>query len=252
MAYRRATRSHKGMAPRSGGAVIAFVGSEATGKSTLVAQMREWLGEHFAVKQIHAGKPNHTLLSFVPNCFLPLLRWLAPSSRSTRVESRIVAQQPAVQGPKGFPLIFAVRSALLAYDRRSLLIRVFGRAANGSIVLCDRYPSLAGGAPDSPQLSRLPVPAGRFSVRRLLAQLETHLYRQIPPPDLVIHLSAPLAVTLSRNAARGKVEPEDYVRRRHALSCDLDFGDTPVLKINTDQPREQTVRQVKQAIWSAL
>lgn len=252
MAFRRVTRSHKGMAPRSGGAVIAFVGSEATGKSTLVSEMREWLGEHFSVKQIHAGKPKSTLSSFFPNVLVPLLRAILPSSRSTRVESRLVSTEPATESPKGYPLAFAFRSALLAYDRRSLLTGVFGRAANGAIVLCDRYPSLANGAPDSPQLSALPAPPGRFSVRRLLAHLEARLYRQIPPPDLVIHLSAPLEVTISRNATRGKVEPEDYVRRRHARSVHVDFGQTPVYRINTDQPFERTVREVKQAIWNAL
>ena len=252
MAFRRVTRSHKGMAPSSGGAVIAFVGSEATGKSTLIAEMREWLGQHFAVKQIHAGKPKSTMSSILPNLLVPLLRAMLPSCRSTRVENRLISKEPASQSPQGFPLVFAIRSALLAHDRRSLLAGVYGQAANGAIVLCDRYPSLVSGAPDSPQLSDLPLPSGRFSLRRLLARIETRLYRQIPPPDLVIYLSAPLEVTIARNATRGKVEPEDYVRQRHARSCHLDFGHTPVHKINTDQPFDRTVREVKQAIWNAL
>ncbi|HZI23525.1 MAG TPA: hypothetical protein VFD46_00525, partial [Chryseolinea sp.] len=55
MVIRRLTRSQKELMPRSGGAVIAFVGPEATGKSTLIAEMSKWLGEHFAVEQFHAG-----------------------------------------------------------------------------------------------------------------------------------------------------------------------------------------------------
>jgi thymidylate kinase len=148
--------------------------------------------------------------------------------------------------------MFAIRSALLAYDRRLLLTRAFSRAANGTIVLCDRYPSLLSGAPDSPQLSHLAVPPGQYSVRRLLAQIEARLYREIPPPDLVIYLTAPLEVAVLRNATRGKKEPEDYVRRRHARSSNLEFGKTPVHEINTDQPLDQTVLEVKKAIWNAL
>jgi ribose 1,5-bisphosphokinase PhnN len=74
----------------------------------------------------------------------------------------------------------------------------------------------------------------------------------MPPPDLVVNLYAPLEVVISRNASRGKREPEDYVRRRHARSANVDFGQTPVQRINTDQPFDQTVLEVKKAIWNAL
>ena len=62
------------------------------------------------------------------------------------------------------------------------------------------------------------------SVRRVLAALEDRLYRDIPTPDLVFHLTAPLDVTLARNAARAK----NGARRntcdfRHAIAADLLF-----------------------------
>lgn len=248
---RRLTRPRKGMVPRSGGAVIAFVGSEATGKSTLLAEICAWLGEHFSVTQIHAGKPAPTLLTAVPNALVPLLRAAFPSRRSTVVEAQVVAEPRPDHAATTYPLIFGIRSTLLAYDRWSLLTRAYGRSANGHIVLSDRYPSSQGGAPDSPQLAHLPVPPGG-GVRTWLARAEARLYRRIPPPDLVIYLSAPLEVTVARNAARGKREPEDYVRRRHARSANLDFGQASVYRINTDQPFEQTVHEVKQAIWNAI
>ncbi len=46
MLFRRLLRSKKGMVLQAGGATIAFVGPEATGKSTLLAEMSHWLGEH--------------------------------------------------------------------------------------------------------------------------------------------------------------------------------------------------------------
>jgi thymidylate kinase len=252
MLFRRLTRSKLSMIPQSGGVVIAFVGSEATGKSTLLAEMKGWLGEHFTVEQIHAGKPKPTLLSAVPNLLVPALRSLLPGYRSTRIENQHLAEKPSEKSPKDYPLVFALRAVLLAYDRRSLLTRAFSQAANGTIVLCDRYPSLQSGAPDSPQLAHWPVSSHSSGVRRLLAQIETRWYREIPPPDLVIYLHAPLEVTVSRNASRGKKEPEDYVRWRHARSLSLEFGKTPIYKINTDQSFAQTVLEIKNAIWNAL
>lgn len=252
MFLRRLNGTQKGMVPRGGGAVIAFVGPEATGKSTLIAETRSWLGEHFDVEQIHAGKPKSTLLSVIPNMFVPALRSLLPSARSTNVEAQYTHDEQSENSRTFYPLIFAIRSALLAYDRRSLLSRAFGRAANGTIVLCDRYPSMQSGSLDGPQLSHLPVSPNRYSLRRRLANIEARLYREIPPPDLIIYLGAPLEVTLARNASRGKKEPEEYVRRRHSRSSKLEFGNTPIYEINTDQPLGQTVLEVKNAIWNVL
>jgi thymidylate kinase len=255
MFLRRITRSQKGMILRNGGGIIAFVGSEATGKSTLISEMRGWLGKHFFVKQIHVGKPKSTILSFLPNIFLPLFRSIFPASRTTKVSTVIPDHKPAKKEGKtqaGFPFLFMVRSVFLAYDRFSLLTRAFRQAANGAIILCDRYPSETIGAPDSPQLSEMAAANNGFSFRRLLAQLESRMYRKMPTPDLIIYLSAPLEVTVSRNAARGKTEPEKYVRLRHAQSTNLDFGKIPVYEINTDQPLEKTVAEIKKALWNAL
>jgi thymidylate kinase len=252
MLIRRLTRSQKELIPRSGGAVIAFVGPEATGKSTLIAEMSQWLGEHFAVQHVHAGKPKSTPLTFIPNLLVPALRSLFPSSRSTRLEAQYHYEELSEKPRSSYPFIFALRSALLAYDRRSLLAKAYGRAANGAIVLCDRYPSSQIGAPDGPQLSQIATSTNGYSVSRRLAQIESRLYRQIPPPDVVIYLNAPLEVALVRNATRGKKEPEDYVRRRHARGSNLEFEKTPVHKISTNQPFEKTVLEVKKAIWNML
>jgi thymidylate kinase len=252
MLSRRLLASQRDKALLSGGAVIAFVGPEASGKSTLLAELSQWLGHDLAVARVHAGKPPATFLSALPNLLVPALRLLLPESRSTRVEADQASSVRRERPQPGYPLLFGIRSVLLAYDRRSLLVRAFSQAANGTIVLCDRYPSLGSGAPDGPQLSHFPLPPGRGSLRRLLARVEASLYRDIPPPDMVLQLSVPLEVAVLRNETRGKREPEDYVRLRHSLIANLDFGRTPVHRINTDRPVAETVLEVKRALWNLL
>ena len=246
----RLTGSTRKLTPAGGGLVVAFVGSEATGKSTMLAETQRWLGEHYTVKRIHAGKPPATALTFVPHVLLPSLRRLLPEQRTTRVEAEYL--QESVPSPRRFPLVFGLRSVMLAYERKLLLTRAFARSSNGTIVLCDRYPSSRSGAPDSPQLGHLPAPDAKMSFRRWLKVLEARLYRDIPRPDLVIYLTAPLDVTLARNAARAKIEEESFVRIRHSQTSSLEFDDVPVHKINTDQPLETTVREVREVIWDAL
>ena len=244
--YRLAGSSKK-LTPAAGGALIAFVGSEATGKSTLLSEIQGWLGRHYTVRRVHAGKPPSTLLTIVPHTFLPVIRRVFPEHRSTRVQ----AEQVRTTDRKA-SLLFALRSVMLAYERKALLTRAFAWSEEGTIVLSDRYPSLKGGAPDSPQLTHLPMPSGRISLRRWLTGLEARLYCEIPDPDLVVHLSAPLEITLARNEAREKTEAEDYVRFRHALSSSPQFDDAAVYKVATDQPLDDSVQEIKQAIWHTL
>lgn len=249
MFWRRARGTKTKMTPISGGVLVAFVGSEATGKSTLLAETYSWLDTQFAVTQCHVGKPKPTLLSAVPNLLLPLMRSLLPGQRSTEIERQLVSDP---ENQEILPLLFMVRAVLLAYDRFRLLTRVSARAANGEIILCDRYPSVKNGAPDSPQLAHLATESSQKAVTRYLAGVESGFYQAMPLPRLIIYLSAPLEVTLSRNAQRGKTEPEAYVRWRHARSANLDFGTIPVFWIDTDQPFGQTVQAVKTAVWNTL
>jgi thymidylate kinase len=225
--------------------VIAFVGSEATGKSTILNEVESWLGRGHRVRRVHAGKPPSTPITFVPHVLLPALRAVFPEQRTLAVEERNEDGDRATE--RTYPLLFGVRSVMLAYERRALLSRAV-RAGRGAIVLSDRYPSDTSGAPDGPQLAHLPMPSGRFSVRRALARLEGRLYRDIPVPDLVFHLSAPLEVTLARNAARDKREPEDYVRFRHELSSRLRFDGAPVYPIDTDRDLELVVQEIEGVI----
>lgn len=245
-------RRPKRLRLRSGGALVAFVGPEATGKTTLINEIRGWLGEHLDVECVHAGKPASTKMTIIPNMAVPLLRVIAPTLRPSKVESRRAILQDNTLVPWVYPLSFAIRSVLLAYDRRVLLSRAFARAANGTIVLCDRYPYIAPGASDGPKLMHYPLPRDRYPIRNMLATLERKLHLQTPEPDLIICLKIPVEIAVARNRRRGKKEPEDYVRRRHVAGVSVPQGRTPVSLIDTNHQLEDTVRDIKRTIWDIL
>lgn len=254
-AIARSRGSKRRLSPGTGGAVIAFVGPEATGKSTLLEDTERWLGAHFTVRRVHAGKPPSTLLTALPNLLLPALRSLFPGQRSTRVTAGLAAaveeQAPASAG-NSFPLLFGIRSVLLALDRRALLVRAHASASNGAIVLSDRYPSVERGAVDGAQLGHDHGSPAERSVRRRLAALEARLYRDIPPPDLVVYLTAPLEVALERNRERGKSEPESYLLTRHTRSSRLEFDRTTVHRLETNRPLDEVTAQLRRLVWRAL
>lgn len=240
-----------GQERRGRGAVIAFVGSEATGKSTMLAGTAQRLGERTDVRSVHAGKPPPTALTRVPNSLLPALRRLAPGQRSTRVDARRV-EHGDDDGLDLPPLLFAVRAALLAHDRRTLLRGAHAASAAGAVVLCDRYPSSVTGAPDSPQLARWSSDVDGHPVLSRLVRAETRLYAQIPAPDVVFHLWAPLDVTLERNRQREKTEPEELVRLRHQQAGTLRFDGCPVHRLDTTRPARTSLDEVEDVVSRVL
>lgn len=232
------------------GAVVAFVGSEATGKSTLLARTGERLADQATVLTVHVGKPPGTALTALPNLLLPLLRSLAPAQRSTHVDARRV--EHGDEGPSLPPLLFSVRAVLLAHDRRRLLRRAHAAAARGTVVLCDRYPSSVTGAPDSPQLARWRGATGGHPLRSWLVRTETRMYDDIEAADVVFHLWAPLEVTLQRNRDRDKTEPEDLVALRHRQAESLRFDRSPVVRLDTRRTPEESLQDIHDAVCDVL
>src|SRR6266478_5032132 len=151
-ACRKAWRTLRGGTPTqallSGGAVIGVVGSDGSGKSTVVAEMSRWLGEFLSVATIHGGKPPPSVPTALPRLLLPLLRRMMPRYRTTRIELR-AAEGTEPEGMRPGPLlVYALRALMLAYDRKKLLIRAHRRAANGTLVLSDRYQNRQPGVPE--------------------------------------------------------------------------------------------------------
>lgn len=246
-------------APRSrpSGAVIAFVGPEATGKSTLVAATTDWLRETAPTHSIHAGKPPPTAVTAPVAQILPLLRRRAGDLRTTRLEHAAASrlnEAPPAAGWKS--LVYASRAVLLAWERRCLLLRAGNAAMQGQFVVCDRYPSELPGAMDSPRLLPQTVPAGIAGYPyRWLAALEKSLYAQIPPPDVVVRLYVSLETAKQRNKDRSKDDKQGdaYIAARHAQCRQWRrHGTRHIIDIDTEQPLDVTIGSVRQAIARAL
>lgn len=243
----------------AGGAVIAFVGAEATGKSTLVVETRRWLGSTFAVRTVHAGKPPATLLTAPVSLLLPLLRRGLSPLRTNKLEGHIQGNgsEAAPDKNKGLAsLLYALRAVILAWERRQLLLGARRAAAQGDLVICDRYPSDTVGAMDSPRLQKRTSEMGVVpAIFNRLARLEHRLYQQIAPPDIVLRLNVSIETAQQRNRERIKAQKETaaYVasRHRHARKWKK-VGTRVVYDIDTEQSLAETIRCVKAAIWESL
>jgi len=241
----------------AGGTIIAIVGADATGKSTLVSETSRWLRRNFVLNTVHAGKPPSTLLTAPINFLLALYRPLIHRIRPVRkLEEDSSSHVRVVRDERKTPnsLIYAIRAVGLAWDRRALLGKVRRASANGEIIVCDRYPTSAIGMMDSPRLMDDPTRKGLVApIHNWLSRVERNLYRQIPPPDIVLRLKVSLETAKMRNAARETVDDEIYLQiRHHQANAWFMSGTRSIQDIDTDLPLTETLLAVKQAIWYSL
>ncbi|MEZ4662555.1 MAG: hypothetical protein R2911_33810 [Caldilineaceae bacterium] len=259
---RRLGPKRKNRVLQAGGALIAFVGADATGKSTLVSESSRWLGQTFTVETVHLGKPPTAWVTAPINLALGLLRRTGSGDEeksSQRADEKYAqnADESALvlhkfKGAASLP--YALRSVALAWDRRRLAMRCRRQAAAGALIVCDRYPSSTSGAMDSPRLA--PATGRKGAAARLynwLAELEQAIYRQIPPPDIVLRLHVPLETALKRNRERGGQDGEAYLAVRHRQSRAWQMPGTRYeFTIDTEQSLVDTLRSVKDCIWHSL
>jgi thymidylate kinase len=220
-------RSHT---PFCGGRVVAFVGGDGAGKSTAAQHTRDWLAGTFETAVVHLGLP--------------------PRSAAT-LAAGVLRRTAAVFGlgaaaPRG--TLSVLRTVCTARDRYRLYRSLRARAERGTIVLCDRYP-LPGLGPDGPAFGRsLPLP--RTAVGRRLQRIESHYYRRIAPPDLVILLDVAPDVA----ARRKRDEDEAYVRTRVEEMCrQITWRRDPrVHVIDANRPLNDVLADVRRSVWEAL
>lgn len=222
-----------------GGLLVAFVGSEASGKSTLSRDAAKWLGRQFDLAHIHVGKPPKSWRT------LPLWWAIAVRTRLRRLLGGNAVSRSAPEQRIAANLPHPIICWLDSIDRRQWVMKNARRMLNGTIVITDRYPAQAVGGMDGARI----VPNSRLT--HLLSRWERKNYSGLPQPDLVLKVVAPLDVALARNAERKQPEPEGFIRQRFELAKALDFIGSEVVQVDTNKPLEDTARLVRLLVWNA-
>jgi len=249
MLTNRIVHNQKHMWFLGGGRVIALIGPQAVGKSTLGNAARDWLGEELSVQLVHVGKPPRTLLTWLPSKLIPMFKRMRPEETTIALEAGNSGERAT-----SFPLSYVVRKLMLAWERQRLLRRTFRRAGTGGIVITDRYPSDAAGAIDSPSFDLATVAAEPSKLKRTLMNWELRLYSLINAPDFVIELRVPVDEAIQRNIGRDKVDKQsnEYVAARHAQVITPIFERCETVALPTDKPLEESILEIKRIIWARL
>jgi thymidylate kinase len=236
------------------GLIIAILGADGSGKSTVAAEVTRELSRKVAVMRLYMGSGNGSSgilrwpLEVVSRCL----------SRAQGDRMRRSEQKPGV--PEGrrawtprkvlgraFHLTWALT---LAWEKRTRLKRAWQARRRGILVVCDRFPQAdIEGYNDGPLLGHLSE--SRLPFLRWLGSWERSSYARtaLCPPDLVLRLLGPVEV-LSRR--RPEMDPARIHRKQEGIRALRFPRSTSVVDIDARQPLEAVVARAMSAVGSRL
>lgn len=226
-----------------GGIVVAVVGIDGSGKTTLTTAIRQWLGAEVDVLPIYfgtgGGRPSLLLLPF--KLLVPLASRVLGAKPKGSSHGTISDRPPA----PFYSFLLAVWASIVAAEKRMKLLAARRGADRGMVVVADRFPQdQIADFNDAPLLPRLAkVPAWLRHYEANAYALARHL-----PPDLVIKLQTTAEVIMIREP---DMDPLVVQKRVPALQ-QLTFEDANVVSIDAGQPLADVIRSAKAAIWRML
>lgn len=232
----------------TGGLLVAIVGGDGSGKSTVVDGLSSWLGKDFSTRTVHLGKPPRSATSAVVKAAMQaaasVRRAPTPSGRALR-ESLDGSDGGSMTPRHSARLVWEV---LTARDRYRAYRRARRAATNGAIVICDRFPLPEVRSMDGAVTARMADPARWGRLASSLARREKRSYERIAYPDVLVVLRVEPDVVVERRRA----DPESMLRSRSAEVWSMDWRRTPAVVIDGSLPKDEVLSAVKAAIWTKV
>jgi thymidylate kinase len=224
----------------AGGAVLAFVGGDGSGKSSAVAGLTGVLSRVFETRQVHLGKPPRSLTTQALKGAMAVGRKAGLFSTT-----RLPAYAPGDEMPGMAWLVWHV---LTARDRLREYRRARRFASNGGLVVCDRFPLPEVRLMDGSRTAGRRVRPGAGALERRLVEMERRCYAQILEPDVVMVLRVDPAVAVARR-------PEDdpvFVRTRNEEIWSGDWTRGRVTVLDASRPQDEVLAEALRVAWAGL
>jgi thymidylate kinase len=232
--------------PAAGGLTVAIVGADGAGKTTVVDEVVRWLGWRLNLRVAYLGTAR-------PSSRTAAIRTVSRVARRAATGARRFASFAGGPLTWSATLLTALRYLAEAGERAQRVREGRRLAANGALVLFDRYPLRDVRLPtrpmDGPRVAGL-GPGADAGVLGLLRRREEAIYRRIPAPDLTLLLAVSPDVALARKPSAEPSTVVDKARAVLAAAASAD-GDATVV-IDASQPLPDVVRAVEAEIWRRL
>ncbi|SFO66646.1 Thymidylate kinase [Mesorhizobium sp. NFR06] len=226
-----------------GGMVVAVVGIDGSGKTTLVAAIRQWLGSEVDVMPIYfgtgGGRPSLLLLPF--KLLVPVATWALGTKPAGSSHGTVSDHTPGAF----YSILLAIWATVVAVEKLMKLVAARRGADRGMVVIADRFPQDQivdfNDAPLLPRLANVPARLRRF-------EANAYALARRQPPDLVIKLQTTPEVIMTREPG---MDPS-VIRRRVPALQQLTFRGATVVSVDAGQPLVDVIRAAKAAVWRML
>lgn len=209
-----------------GGKIIALVGCDGSGKSTLSQDLLGWLSYKIDTHYFYLGKTpyikSYNKIILAKEDILFRKSWLSGALKK---------------------LIGNFYFVILIHKKVTMMQLAKKMQKRGSVIICDRFPQQdIPGMNDGPHL--------QLSPDKQAATREEQLFRQIKnlTPDLVFRLQVS-----AETASKRKPEHDfEKIKVKSESINKLTFPGSVLIDIDSNKPYEQVLLNIKQEIWNKL
>jgi thymidylate kinase len=220
----------------SGGAMFAVVGADGAGKTTVVHELIMRLGRENRVRSYYLGSSRYTFRTRMVWLFCApavVLNKLLPSCRTVLFMRSLSA---------------GLLEYSFARDRLHRYRRGWRHAANGTIVIFERFP--VANVIDHPSVNAWETAYPRHPVISWLGKRIAKIYERFENPKLFVFLHIDPVVAVERKLSDHRLEM--VAPKQDRLSRFAKEKKRAVLEIDATLPLETVVAQTMNGIWTSL
>jgi thymidylate kinase len=233
-----------------GGLVIAVVGADGSGKSTVIANLQSTFRKKLDVYRLYFGKGKANGLSWQRKLLIGFKNRFSATPSRAKVPNTQIDIPRTNKASRRRNLFKWIEALMISWEKQRKLKRMVAAKNKGMLVICDRFPQNQNiGYNDGPVLNHLT--SSQNPVLRLISKWEASAYvkAEMNPPDLIFKLIADPVITQMRKPSNATIEMleaknEGIRRLKFAKNCS-------VVYIDATQPLEEVLYAIKKEIWRA-
>lgn len=218
--------------------LIAIIGSDGSGKSTVGDHILEWIGRYGPAGRAHLGKQSGNVGRAIGQ--LPLVG----KAMDRAIHRKADDVNRRLKEDKQPTLLPALVITAFTLRRKLRFKRMLAMRKRGLIVVTDRYPQVSvPGAYDGPGF---PDSRGGSPLVHALARREQAVFEWMATykPDLVLRLNVDVDTAFARKPDHRR----DALARKIAVTPYLTYGGAPIIDIDANQPLEGVFRDAEAAV----
>ncbi len=228
--------------PAATAPLIAIIGTDGSGKSTVCDHIVTWIGRYGPAGRAHLGKQSGNVARALGR--LPFVG----ASMDRQIRRKVDGVNDRIREDRQPSLFPALVMAAFTLRRRLRFKRMLALRERGFIVVTDRFPQIeipgaydGPGFPDSPQGSWLVLRLARFE-RATFDWMASHR------PDLVLRLNVDLDTACMRKPDNNR----EALSRKIAVTPLLKYSGAPIVEIDANQSLDNVIADAERAVAQTM